>query len=165
MVACLLLRWRVLRSLVRARGDVSWSSEANSETWPIQALATRSVRSWRSRKPQGNSPPVLFQMATGYWLSQAVYVAAKLGLADLLKDGPRSCQELAAVTGTDPQCLFRLMRALSAARIFVHTQGDHFALATEGKSLQSEAPGSQRAIIMTLGEVHYQAWGNLLYSV
>jgi hypothetical protein len=116
----------------------------------------------RNRNPP---PPVLFQMATGYWLSQAVYVAAKLGLADLLKDGPRSCQELAAATGTDPRCLFRLMRALSAARIFVHTQGDHFALASVGKCLQSDAPGSQRAIIMTLGEVHYQAWGSLLHSV
>jgi hypothetical protein len=94
-----------------------------------------------------------------------VYVAAKLGLADLLRNGPRSCQELAAVTGTDPRCLFRLMRALSAARIFVHTHGDHFALATAGKSLQSDAPGSQRAILMTLGEVHYQAWGSLLHSV
>ena len=169
MVARLLLRWRVLRFLVRARGVVSWS-----EARPLLKLCLS--RLWlRDRSGvggtqevgshNGNLPPVLFQIATGYWMSQAVYVAAKLGLADLLKDGPRACHELAAVTGTDPRCLFRLMRALSAARIFLHTQGDHFALASVGKSLQSDAPGSQRAIIMTLGEVHYQAWGNLLHSV
>jgi hypothetical protein len=110
-------------------------------------------------------PPVLFQMATGYWLSQAIYVAAKLGLADLLKDGPRSCEELAAATGTDRRCLYRLMRALSMASIFVQAQNDHFALASVGQSLQSNVPGSQRAIIVTLGEIHYQAWGNLLHSI
>ena len=169
MVARLLLRWRVLRSLVRNRGIVSWGEARPllklclSWLWLQARSGVRGTQEAGSRN--GNFPPALFQMATGYWLSQAVYVAAKLGLADLLRDGPRSCRELAAVTGTDPQCLFRLMRALSAAHIFVHTQGDHFALATAGKSLQSDAPVSQRAIIMTLGEVHYQAWGNLLHTV
>jgi len=159
----------MLRSLARARGVVSLG-----EATPILKLCLS--RFWlrdrsgvggtqKAGNRNGNLLPALFQMATGYWLSQAVYVAAKLGLADLLRDGPRSCQELAAVTGTDPRCLFRLVRALSAARIFVHTHGDQFALATAGKSLQSDAPGSQRAILMTLGEVHYQAWGNLLHCV
>jgi len=169
MVARLLLYWRVLRSLVRAIGVVSWSKARPllklclSRFWLRERFRVDGTQETGSRN--GNSPPALFQIATGYWLSQAVYVAAKLGLADLLKDRPRSCHELAAVTGTDPRCLFRLLRALSAARIFVRTQGDHFALATAGKSLQRDAPGSQRAIIMTLGEVHYQAWGSLLHCV
>ncbi|HEV2494911.1 MAG TPA: methyltransferase dimerization domain-containing protein [Terriglobia bacterium] len=41
-------------------------------------------------------------MATGYWVSQAVYVAAKLGIADLLEKGPRICDDLANHTDTDP---------------------------------------------------------------
>ena len=169
MVARLLLRWQVLRSLVRARGVVTWDEARPllklclSRLWLRNRSGVRATQEAGSRN--GNLPPALFQMATGYWLSQAVYVAAKLGLADLLRDGPRSCQELAAVTGTDARCLFRLMRALSAAHIFAHTHGEHFALATVGESLQSDVPGSQRAIIITLGEVHYQAWGNLLDSV
>lgn len=169
MVARLLLRWRVLRALVRARGVIPWREVRPllklclSRPWLRDRSGVGATKEAGSRN--GNLPPVLFQMASSYWLSQAVYVAAKLGLADLLRDGPRSCQELAAATGTNARCLFRLLRALSAARIFVHTQGDHFALATAGKSLQSDAPGSQRAIIMTLGEVHYQAWGNLLHSI
>jgi len=73
-------------------------------------------------------------MATGYWLSQAVYVAAKLGLADLLKDGPRSCEELAAATGTDRWCLYRLMRALSMASVFVQTQNDHLRWQAWGRA-------------------------------
>jgi SAM-dependent methyltransferase len=121
-------------------------------------------------KDAGNSknnpqPPALFLMATGYWLSQAIYVAAKLGLADLLKDGPRSCSALAVATGADRQSLFRLMRALSSAGVFAHIQDDYFALSRAGESLQSHVPGSLRAMVITLGEIHYRAWGDLLQSV
>jgi hypothetical protein len=104
-------------------------------------------------------------MATGYWLSQAIYVAAKLGVADLLKDGPKSCAELAAATSADQRSLFRLMRALSSANIFVSLPDGRFALSNIGRELRSDVPGSQRAIAITLGELHYQAWGELLHSV
>jgi len=104
-------------------------------------------------------------MATGYWLSQAIYVAAKLGVADLLKDDPKSCAELAVATSVDQQSLFRLMRALSSAGIFVALPDDRFALSNVGRELRSDVPGSQRAIAITLGEIHYQAWGKLLHSV
>jgi len=115
---------------------------------------------------QGNaSPPVLFQMATGYWVSQAIYVAAKLGIADLLKDGPQSCVTLAASTGSDALSLFRLMRALSSVGIFLHLGSDCFALSRLAESLQTEVHGSLRAMVITIGEIHYQACGNLLHSV
>ena len=43
--------------------------------------------------PPTTPPPVtLLQMMTGYWVSQAIYVAAKLGLADLMADGPVGCE-------------------------------------------------------------------------
>src|SRR5258708_16564078 len=110
MVARLLLRWRVLRFLVRARGVVSWS-----EARPLLKLCLS--RLWlRDRSGvggtqevgshNGNSPPVLFQMATGYWLSQAVYVAAKLRIADLFTDGPVACHLHAALTRTHPRGVF-----------------------------------------------------------
>jgi len=115
---------------------------------------------------EGNpSPPVLFQMATGYWVSQAIYVAAKLGIADLIKDGPQSCVALAATTGADAASLFRLMRALASVGVFSHVQGDCFALSRLGESLQTEVRGSLRAMAITLGEIHYQACGDLLHSV
>ncbi|PYV97238.1 MAG: hypothetical protein DMG89_15240, partial [Acidobacteria bacterium] len=50
-------------------------------------------------------PPILFQMATAYWVSQAIYVAAKLGIADLLADGPQSYAALAIATRSDPSSL------------------------------------------------------------
>jgi hypothetical protein len=111
------------------------------------------------------SPPVLFQMATAYWLSQAIYVAAKLGIPDLLKDGPQSCVALASATGSDAPSLFRLMRALSSLGVFSQMRSDHFALSRLGEALQTNVPGTLRAMVITLGEIHYQACGSLLHSI
>jgi SAM-dependent methyltransferase len=118
------------------------------------------------RRTQTNpSPPALFEMATAYWLSQAIYVAAKLGIADLLRDGPQSCVALATSTGTDAPSLFRLMRALSSVGIFAHIGRGRFALSRLAESLQADVHGSLRAILITIGEIHYQACGSLLHSI
>jgi hypothetical protein len=116
-------------------------------------------------KERNPSPPDLFQMTTGYWISQAIYVAAKLGIADLLKDGPQSSVALAAATGADAASLFRLMRALASVGVFSYVRADCFALSRLAESLQTEVRGSLRAMVITLGEIHYQACGNLLHSV
>jgi len=92
-------------------------------------------------------------------------IAAKLGVADLLRAGPKSCNWLAATMGVDQQALSRLMRALSDAGVFAHRKDDCFALSTLGQTLQSDFPGSLRRCVITLGEIHYQAWGSLLHSV
>jgi hypothetical protein len=118
-----------------------------------------------STKEECSSPTALFQMATGYWVSQAIYVAAKLGIADLLKDGPQSCAALAAATRADAPSLFRLMRALASVGVFSHVRGDCFALSRLAESLQTDTPASLRAMVITIGEIHYQACGNLLHSV
>jgi len=167
----LLPLWPLLRILARGRRSPLWA-----ELKPLLTLRLFPMLYSRNRnavptiRNAGDSkinpqPPALFQMATGYWLSQAIYVAAKLGLADLLKDGPKSCSALAAATGADRQSLFRLMRALSNAEVFAHLQDDSFALASAGENLKSNVPGSLRAIVMTIGEIHYQAWGDLLHSI
>lgn len=104
-------------------------------------------------------------MATSYWVSQAVYVAAKLGVADVVKAGPKSCREIALATGADRQALGRLLRALAMLGLFRPVDSDRYAVTPLGKSLQSDAPGSLRAMVLTLGELHYEAWGHLLQSV
>ncbi len=117
------------------------------------------------KKDQNPAPPVLFQMATAYWVSQAIYVAAKLGIADLLQDGLRSSAALAAETGSDAPSLFRVLRALSSVGVFSQLGKDCFALSRLGDALRSDVPGSLRAIVITIGEIHYQACGDLLHSV
>jgi Dimerisation domain len=76
-----------------------------------------------SRPPVAIPPQaVLLQMATGYWVSQAIAVATKLSLPDLLKDGPKSSSELAATTGTHEPSLYRLLRALNQTTEHSYTQ-------------------------------------------
>ena len=55
------------------------------------------------------------QLICGYWNSQCVYVAAKLGIADLLANGPLSIDDLADRTGMHPPSLFRVLRCLPAS--------------------------------------------------
>ena len=73
-------------------------------------------------------PLALFQMASDYWASQAIYVAARLGIADLLKDGPMSYLELAEATATHPASLRRLLRALASLGVLATEQNYRFGL-------------------------------------
>jgi hypothetical protein len=112
-----------------------------------------------------SEPPCLFQLATGYWISQAIYVAAKLGIADLLKDNPQSALEIALASEANENAVYRLLRALSTVGIVRTAGSGKFAVTALGVPLQSNVPGSLRAMIITLGETHYAAWAYLLESV
>lgn len=112
------------------------------------------------------SPPELMnRLLTGYWTTQMLYVAAKLGLADLLAEGPRSADDLAQATKTHAPSLYRLLRALASLGVFADDGTGRFKLTPLAEGLRSDAPGSQRALAIMCGEEHYQAWGELLYSV
>lgn len=110
-------------------------------------------------------PELLNRMITGYWTTQAVYVAAKLKIADLLADGPRSAEDLARATGTHAPSLYRLLRALASMGMFAETGSSLFEITPLAALLRRDAPGSQWALAVMSGEEHYKAWGELLYSV
>ena len=120
-----------------------------------------------TNQPNQAIPPQLavLQMATGYWVSQSIYVAAKLGIADLLKDSPKSCDELATATRTNAPSLYRVLRSLASLGVFAETQPNHFTLTPLAACLQSDVPDSIRAYVIMQGEVNYQAWGEFMYSV
>ncbi|MGE5305317.1 MAG: methyltransferase [Alphaproteobacteria bacterium] len=108
----------------------------------------------------------MLRVITGFRVSRAVYVAAKLGVADLLKDGPRSSEELAQMTGTHEPSLYRVLRALVSVGIFVEAGQGRFALTPTAATLRNDIPGSLRAwVILVLGEEHYQAWGDLMHTI
>src|SRR5262245_34445800 len=92
----------------------------------------------------------LIQMAVSIWSARAVYAAARLGLPDLLADGPRTPEDLASATSTNSQALARLLRALASCGILTETQRRHFALTPFGAALRTGAPGAARATILTL---------------
>ncbi len=91
-------------------------------------------------RPNRQSPQeLLMGLALGYMLARAVHVAADMGLADLLRDGPRTINELAGATGAQPQSLFRLMRMLAANGIFAEDQPGRFDLTPAGSLAISRA--------------------------
>jgi hypothetical protein len=110
-------------------------------------------------------PFALFRMVTGYYVSRAIHVAAKLGIADLLAAGPRDHGELAEATGTHADSLRRVLRLLASAGVFLEAEDGKFALTPIGACLRSGVPGSMRAAALLFGGMTQQAWGDLLYSV
>jgi SAM-dependent methyltransferase len=112
-------------------------------------------------------PPeaVLMQLLGGFAISQSLYVAARLGVADLLKDGPKSAEELAEATGTQALPLYRVLRLLATTGVFTEETGGSFRLGPLGGALVS-GPGSMRAMALHLCEgPSWRAWGELLHSV
>ena len=107
----------------------------------------------------------LQQLLHGFRMSQALYVAASLGLADLLADGPQSADALAATTGANADALYRVLRALASIGVFAETMERHFTLTPMARLLQQDHPYSVRAQVIYLGNEPYRAWGHLLPSV
>lgn len=108
----------------------------------------------------------LLQMTAGYWISQAIYVAAKLGIADLLRERPRSSEELAQATRAHPQALYRLLRALASVEVFRESEDGCFELTPRAACLLSDVPGSLRAVALVRGGPWFWGpWGHLLHSV
>ena len=105
------------------------------------------------------------RMITGYWQTQAVYVAAKLGIADLLTEGSRTVDDLAQATQVHSPSLYRLLRGLASLGMFADDGTGRFSLTPMAECLRSDVPGSQWALAIMSGEEHYLAWGELLYSV
>src|SRR5262245_21390581 len=108
----------------------------------------------------------MLQMIVGFWVSRAIYVAAKLGLADLVKERPKTADELSRLTGTHAPSLYRVLRALAGVGVFADDGQGRFAQTPLSETLRGDTPGSLRAMAMVeLGQEHFPAWGNLMHSV
>src|SRR5262245_58622532 len=102
----------------------------------------------------------------GFRESRLIGVAAELGIADLLEDGPRSCEELATASGTHAPSLYRLLRALASVGVFVEVGERRFALTPLADRLRSRAPGSLRDFALFMNdEWYWQLYRDLPYSV
>ena len=105
-------------------------------------------------------------MVNGYQLSQALHVAASLGIGDLLGDGARSSDDLAAACGAQPRALYRVLRALAAAGV-LHEDGERrFSLTELGGPLRTDHPQTIAAWAVLIGRTYFQeAWSHLLGGV
>ncbi len=114
---------------------------------------------------QSSSSMALKQMIDGYKVTKLIVVAAKLGIADMLKDGPKTSDDLAQSVGAHPQALDRVLRALASFGIFAENGDGKFELTPLAQPLQSGVPGSVRALATLSDEPGWQSWGQLHYSV
>src|SRR2546430_15837633 len=108
----------------------------------------------------------LRQLIDGYQVSQALHAAAVLGIADLLEDGPRTSDDLAARTGAQPENLYRLLRALASVGVFREEDGRRFALTPMGACLRSDAAEPVAGWAAYIARPYrWQAWAHLLHGV
>lgn len=107
----------------------------------------------------------LNRMMTGFWTTQAVYVAVKLRIPDLLIDGTKTADDLARATGTNSRSLYRLLRALASSGVFREDTERRFALTPLSECLRSDVSGSMAPLTLMRGDWQYRAWGALLHNV
>lgn len=121
-------------------------------------------------QPQSTSTPEslalrLRAMIDSHWITQALYVAAELGLPDLLASGPQSSASLAQARGVHAPSLRRLLRALGTIEIVREREDGDFELLPMGALLRSDAAPSLRSWALVVGRYQWPAWGHFLDSI
>jgi hypothetical protein len=105
-------------------------------------------------------------LLSGYWVSQLVFVAARLGVADALAKGPRSPEDLARRVGAHPAFLRRALRALASVGVFAERPDGRFRITPLAQTLRSDRPGSLRDFaLMLVDGYNWQAWGALEHAL
>lgn len=105
-------------------------------------MAERKNRETNPTPTQPSPQEVILNLALGYLASRGLHVATELGIADLLKDGPKSIAELAHVTGAHQPSLYRLLRMLAGQGVFAEEPPGYFHLTPTAAVLQVGVPGS-----------------------
>lgn len=141
--------------------NIEPNQTVNPQVHASQEKAVESVAALQAAPRQE-----MMRMIHGFMLSQAIYVAAKLGLADILKDGPRSSEELAYATCMHTPSLYRVLRALATIGVLRETETGTFSLTPMGETLRTDVVGSLRPLAICMGgQCNWQAWGDILYSI
>ncbi|MFD6311014.1 methyltransferase [Streptomyces nigra] len=111
-------------------------------------------------------PAAMLEMITAGILTQAISVAAELGVADQLADGPRSAAHLAKNLHVSEDGLTRLLRTLAARGIFRQDAHGRYELTALSQTLRCDTPASMRAMARLFGSPeHREHWSHLLEAV
>ncbi len=113
-------------------------------------------------------PPaaLLYQLSIGHYVSRALHLAAKLGLADRLAAGPLDAAELARACAAHAPSLRRVLRLLASVGVFEEREDGRFALLPQGDALREDVPGSARALVMLFSGPGIQdSWKDLEFCV
>jgi SAM-dependent methyltransferase len=118
---------------------------------------------------QSNALPpqlMLYQLGVGHYVSRALYVGTKLGIADLLADGPRTFDELATATRTHGPSLRRVLRLLASVGVFAEREDGRFELTPLAELLRKDVAGSMRSAVLLFTGIGIQdSWREIEYCV
>lgn len=119
-----------------------------------------------ARAKQASDSMILMNLTAGKWVSQAIAVAAELGIADLLKDGAKSAADIARAVNASEDGVYRLLRALGSVGLFTETGERNFRLTPLGKLLRTDSPEALGGYARFTGhESTWRPWGELRHSV
>jgi hypothetical protein len=106
------------------------------------------------------TPMIAFvELVSGFWITQAMSVAAKLGLADCFQDEVKSVDDLAKEIEVDSRSLYRLLRTLASVNVFTEVEQGKFKLTSVGEYLRSDNPDSLRDLAIMHGDDWH--WGSI----
>jgi O-methyltransferase len=116
--------------------------------------------------PAPNPTELIMRLSTAYIASASIQVAAKLGIADLLTDGPRPVSELASAAGAHEDRLYRVLRVLASVGVFTETAARTFALTPAAEVLRSDVPNSFRGMALWItSPFHFRTYAEMMHSV
>jgi predicted O-methyltransferase YrrM len=110
-------------------------------------------------------PAQMILLLGGFRISQALYAAAVLGVADQLLAGPAQAEVLAERAGAHAPSLRRLLRTLASVGVFTEPEPGVFALTPLGRTLASNQPGSMRDVAIMFMETHYAPFSDLIHTI
>jgi hypothetical protein len=112
-----------------------------------------------------SSEDALYDTVGLYVVPQLLYVAAKLGIADLLRERSLDAAALARRTGAHAPALARALDALASLGIFARGRGGRYRFTAAAEPLLTDHPRSRRAQIVFAGEEQHRAWGEIMHSI
>ena len=116
--------------------------------------------------PEVAASQLVFQLATGYIASSALYAAARLRIADRLAEGPRPVEDLAAGGGVDEDALYRVLRSLSSLGVFEESSPRTFANNLASQTMRSGVPGSTRPMALWMADpFHFRVYADMMHSL
>jgi O-methyltransferase domain/Dimerisation domain len=153
--------------VVEAETQTAVEARLAEDPWAPSMLRNASIEPWEvvldTREPDNLSR--ILKLIFGTVRAKTLYVAAKLGIADQLADGPLTVDELARRTDTHAETLYRLLRALAAERLFDEVEPRTFAVTEVGRLISEDAPGSRKYLSIMFAEQTDRAFDHLLEVV
>ncbi|MDD7814077.1 methyltransferase [Mycobacterium sp. CSUR Q5927] len=132
----------------------------------VRAVERVRDRLYRLHQRLAPAPAVMMEMILAAWMSQAITVAAELGVADALADGPQPIEELASRVGANPDALARLLRALISRGVFRRRRDGRYELNALADTLRRDGFPSMAGMARFVGSPqHREHWSLLADAV